>query len=193
VVGDGFDTILTVPDENGAAAFMVELTLDVATPDLSGLDPLLENRTLDHLALVLRRVDQPYPWAAEHLLHAFDHLRAGDFRQAWPPLVTGVEGLWWAVAEASGYLNDQDRFTAKASRSGKPTNVIDIILTLPINDRVQRFLKRDAFGGQGNAFRHGRLHEVGERQQCLLWLLTLVVWIDAYGWEWAYDAARAGP
>jgi hypothetical protein len=48
-----------------------------------------------------------------------------------------------------------------------------------------------AFGGPGTAFRHGRVHEVGERQQCLLWLLALVMWIDGYGWDWAYEVAWA--
>ena len=36
-----------------------------------------------------------------------------------------MEGLWWAEAEAKGYLDGNSRFTAKASRTGKPTKNLD--------------------------------------------------------------------
>ena len=35
-----------------------------------------------------------------------------------------------------------------------------------------------------NAFRHGRPPAgVDEREQCLMWLLALVVWFDGEGWR----------
>lgn len=88
-----YDTTLTVPGAQGAASFMIRLRLDVPEPDLTGLDDLLEDRALDELERVLNQVDQPYPWATEHVLHALDHLRRREYRHAWPPLVIGVEGL----------------------------------------------------------------------------------------------------
>ena len=91
--------------------------------------------------------------------------------------------MFWAEAEEGGFVDAGGRFTEKAARSGKPTNAIDIILALPINERVQRFLKRFAFGGAANTFRHGRLDDVGERQQSMMWLLALVVWFDGHGWR----------
>ena len=132
-------------------------------------------------ALTIAEAPEP---AADHVRQALAHLAASDVRAAWPPLVIGVEGLFWAEALEEGFLDRDDRFTPKASRSGKATNAIDIILALPMNERVQRFMRRQAFGGPANAFRHGRLHEVGERAQCVMWLLALVVWFDgARAWR----------
>jgi hypothetical protein len=176
------DTILCVPNRDGAAAFMVHLDLDVEDPDLSGIDALLERDALTAMKNALDIADAAEP-ARDHLNHALDHLGSGGLRLAWPPLVIGVEGLFWAEAEEGGFLDDRGRFTDKASRTGKPTNAIDIIQALPINKRVQRFLSRFAFGDSANAFRHGRLHGIGERQQCLIWLLALVVWFDGQGWR----------
>src|SRR5215217_4361373 len=176
------DTILSVPNRHGAASFMVHLNLEVDDPDLSGLDGLLEEDALAAMKEALSIADAAQP-ARDHIAHALDHLAAGDLRRAWPPLVIGVEGLFWAEAEEVGYLDAYGRFTEQAARTGKPTNAIDIILALPITERVQRFLRRFAFGGAANAFRHGRLHGVGERQQCLMWLLALVVWFDGQGWR----------
>ena len=169
----------------------IRLKLDAQDPDLSGLDELLSDSALDHLEYVVRQVEQPYPWAAAHVLHAIGHLRTREYRHAWPPLMTGIEGLYWAAAERDGYLDERGRFTANAARSKPPRNAIDIILALPINERVQNLLRRKAFGGPASAFRHGRMHEVGEREQCLMWLLALVVWIDGWGWNWAIEVARS--
>jgi hypothetical protein len=176
------DTILSVPNRYGAAAFMVQLNLDVDDPDMSGIDGLLEQDALAAMEEALAIADAAAP-AGDHVAHALAHLAADELRNAWPPLVIGVEGLFWAEAEEHGFLDDDGRFSAKAARSGPPSNAIDIILALPINPRVQRFLRRFAFGGPANAFRHGRLHGIGERQQCLMWLLALVVWFDGEGWR----------
>lgn len=176
------DTILSVPNRHGAASFMVKLQLDVDDPDLSGLDELLSLEAIEAFRVALEVADVAAP-AADHVRHALNHLAAGQLRDAWPPLVIGVEGLYWAEAEEDGFLDDQGSFTDKALRRGRPTNAIDIVLALPINERVQRFLRRFAFGGAANAFRHGRLHTVGERQQIHLWLLALVVWFDGQGWR----------
>lgn len=179
---DDYDTILSVPNRYGAAQFMVKLRLDVDDPDLSGLDELLAPPTLAALREALAIAEAPMP-ARDHLEHALDHLTAGELRQAWPSLVIGVEGLYWAEAEEDGFLDGDGRFSDKAARQGRPTNAIDIILALPINERVQRFLRRYAFGGPANAYRHGRLHDVGEREQTLMWLLALVTWLDGKGWR----------
>jgi hypothetical protein len=39
-----------------------------------------------------------------------------------------------------------------------------------------------AFGGEANAFGHGRLDPIGPRHQCLVWLVALAAWIDGWGW-----------
>jgi hypothetical protein len=181
---EGFDTTFMVPSQEGVAVVMVHLKLDVDVPDLSGLDDLVSAEVLGRIEQVMHRVELPYPWAAEHVLHAIRYLRRGEYLHAWPPLVIGVEGLFWAAAEKRGYIDEEGRFTEDAGRRGKPTNAIDIVLALPLNERVQRMLRKYAFGGSANVFRHGGKHEIGEQEQCRLWLLALVVWIDAYGWDW---------
>lgn len=143
------DTYLSIPDETGMqAAVIVPLLLDVDKPDLSRLDDLLDADVLQAMARAVVDAQQPYPWAAAHVRHAVDHLLAGEFTHAWPPLVIGVEGLYWGEAEQDGYIDDRGRFTEKAGRGGRARSVIDIIHVLRINERVQRFSKRTAFGGE---------------------------------------------
>jgi hypothetical protein len=59
-----------------------------------------------------------------------------------------------------------------------------------MNEGVQRFLIRFAFGGEANAFRHGRLDPVGARHQCLVWLVALAAWVDGWGWPRPTQAVR---
>jgi hypothetical protein len=182
------DTVLTVPGEGGVAALTVSLMLDVDQPDLSPVETLLERDFLSVLSASLAVANAPQP-SRDHIAHALDHLAAGEVRNAWPPLVIGIEGLFWAEAAAEGYVDKEGRFTAKAARQGKPRSAIDLLLAMPINERVQRFLRRSAFGGSANAFRHGRLHPAGERLQCLIWLLALVAWFDgSLAWRSALSA-----
>jgi hypothetical protein len=57
----------------------------------------------------------------------------------------------------------------------------DLVLCLPINERVQRMLTRFAFGDAANAYRHGGEHaKVGWQEQSLLWLLGIVAWLSGY-------------
>jgi len=91
--------------------------------------------------------------------------------------------LFWAEAEQRGYIDADGRFTAKApTKRDRPRSAIDIFAVLGINERVQRFLTRFAFGGEANAFRHGRVDPIGPRHQCLVWLVALAAWIDGWGW-----------
>jgi hypothetical protein len=53
---------------------------------------------------------------------------------------------------------------------------------LPSNERVRRFLTRFVFGGEANAFRHGRLDPIGPRHQRHVWLVALAAWIAGWGW-----------
>jgi hypothetical protein len=97
--------------------------------------------------------------------------------------VIGVEGLYWAEAEQRGLLDAGGRFTtaANASRT-RPRGASEVFAVLGMNERVERFLTRFAFGGEANAFRHGRLDPIGPRHQCLVWLVALAACIDGWGW-----------
>ena len=152
------------------------------------MEELLRPYVLDGLEEAVGRADQPNTWAADHVAHAIGHLRAREFIHAWPPLVMGVEGLFWGAATREGYLDPDGNYAPQATRadgtrrSGRPQAAPDVIALLTINDRVQRFLKRHAFGSDANAFRHGLRPQNGERWQCLVWLLALCAFADRY-WQ----------
>jgi hypothetical protein len=176
------DTVFSVPGRNGNH-LLVALVLDVDDPDLTPVENLLTPPMLGVLAQAAAAADQPYSWAAEHIVHAIEHLRAQEYVHAWPPLVTGIEGLFWAEAEQRGFIDASGRFTVTAPTTfDRPRSAIDIFAVLGMNERVQRFLTRFAFGGEANAFRHGGLDPVGARHQCLVWLVALAAWIDGWGW-----------
>jgi len=96
------DTVFSVPSPDGETVLTVALNLDVPEPDLAPVENLLTAPMLEHLAQGALAAEQPYRWAAEHVAHAIEHLKAGEFTHAWPPLVTGIEGLFWAEAEQRG-------------------------------------------------------------------------------------------
>jgi hypothetical protein len=182
------DTFLTIPRRGGGAASLrIVLTLGVPQPDLSNLDGLLNPEALDAIEAAVEDAEQPYPHTVEHIQHALEHLRAGEFVKAAPALVQGVEGLFWAEAEKRGLIDENRCFTASTDREGQRSNSIrGPISVLNINERVKRFLNEQAFGEAGNTFRHGRRHAVGERQQCLVWLLALCAWLNGYGNWWPH-------
>jgi hypothetical protein len=176
------DTVFSIPGP-GSEILLVALVLDVPEPDLSPVENLLTPPMLDVLAHAAAAAEQPYSWAADHIVHAIDHLRAHEYVHAWPPLVIGVEGLFWAEAEQRGLIDATGHFTAMAPTTRpRPRSAIDVFAVLGMNERVQRFLTRFAFGGEANAFRHGRLDPIGPRHQCLVWLVALAAWIDGWGW-----------
>jgi hypothetical protein len=100
-VTEGYDTILTVPGRDGSASLIVQLNLGVPEPDLSDLEALLDPEKLAALTEALDVAEAPEP-AVDHVRQALAHLAAGDIRAGWPPLVIGVEGLFWAEALEAG-------------------------------------------------------------------------------------------
>ena len=94
------DTTFTLLRDDGSTVQVsVRLEPD-GRPDRWVLDDLLLEYVLDGLLECVARADLPNPWAVEHVYHAVSHLRQGEWTQAWPPLVIGVEGLFWSVAGA---------------------------------------------------------------------------------------------
>lgn len=110
-----FDTVFSVPSPDGDH-LLVSLVLDVPDPNLSPVERLLTPPMLDVLAGAALAAEQPYRCASEHVAHAVEHLKREEYVHAWPPLVIGVEGLYWAEAEQKGLLDDRGRFTAAAKR-----------------------------------------------------------------------------
>src|SRR5437764_14527312 len=120
------DTVFSVPGPDGHN-LLVALLLDVEDPDLTPVENLLTTPMLDVLAEAATAAEQPYSWAAEHVVHAIDHLRVHEYVHAWPPLVTGIEGLFWAEAQHRGFIDASGRFTASAPTTrDRPRSAIDI-------------------------------------------------------------------
>ncbi len=135
------DTYLTVPDATGMqAAVMVTLLLDVHKPDLAGLDDLLDPDVLEAMARAVTKAQQPYPWAAEHIGHAVDHLLVGELTNAWPPLVIRVEGLYWGEAEQEGFVDNRGPSSSCAmqhllsrSAAASPPSVVHRLGAFPLS------------------------------------------------------------
>jgi hypothetical protein len=147
------------------------------------IENLLTPTMLDVLAQAAAAADQPYSWAADHIVHAIDHLGAQEYVHAWPPRVIGVEGCSGRRPSSAALSTPPGAARRRRGRRGRgPRNAIDVFAILGMNERVRRFLTRFAFGGEANAFRHGRLDPIGRRHECLVWLVALAAWIDGWGW-----------
>ena len=77
-------SVLLIPILSGRAAIVPDAALDVdplyrqssdaMPPAFGDLTPTM----LDVLAQAAAAADQPYSWAADHIVHAIDHLRAQE-------------------------------------------------------------------------------------------------------------------
>lgn len=187
-----WDTVLCVPGEDWAARFMIQLRLEGEQLDLRVLeDRLLDEAVFDALDVAIG-LAQPGDWTTRQIRHSLTLLRVHDYVLAWPPLVTGVEGLYWEEAIGRGLI-DRDSLEVRGGEYAgrKARDAHDVFRTLPLNDRVRRALSRYAFGAEANAFRHGLRGAWGERQQCAIWILALVAWLDVAGWR-HFNAASIG-
>lgn len=175
------DTGLSIPRRRGGGAFYVSLSLDVPEQQLPDLEGLLDPRVLHAISAAVSDADQPYEHARAYITEAITKISAGDFVTATPLLGQGLEALFRGVAEARGLIDQHGTLAASSARAGRKAVATDLVLALPINARVQRMLNRFAFGDQASTYRHGGIHRIDQRAQCLIWLLGAVAWLDAYG------------
>ena len=104
----------------------------------------------------------------EWLRHGLGHAREGDWLQAMPPLMCGFEGAIFSGAAAARVI---------PTREGKKLGAETVIRAVQFDEELEVFAIRLAFGGRGNAFRHGRPeHEA--RDQALLQIVALIGWVD---------------
>jgi len=180
-----WDTLLTVPSRNFAASFLIKLKLGGEPLNLEGLAAEVLDRQVFAALEVGVDVARPPNWTQRQIVQALHYLDSDDYVLAWPLLVTAVEGLYWHEAEQDGLI---DRETQEILRDGQPTgkrarSAPDVFKAMPMNERVRAAMSRYAFGSEANAFRHGRRGTWGERQQCAIWLLALIAWLDGAGWR----------
>ncbi len=122
----------------------------------------------------LRKVieDAPHLTDAQrdYLDHALEHAEAGDWRQAVPPLLVGLEGALHSAAVAQSLI---------VVAGGKSLAAEALVKRMAIDDDYAVFVVRRVFGGTGNAFRHGRAVD-GERDQVLFGVVALAGWVNYF-------------
>lgn len=64
-------------------------------------------------------------------------------------------------------------------KGGKFIAAESLVKALAVSPEYTAFVVRRVYGGQGNAFRHGRA-DSGERHQALHSVVALVGWVDAF-------------
>jgi len=90
---------------------------------------------------------------AMHLRHGLDHLADGQFVDAWPPLIIGLEGAKRAWAVETGLVTDDQRFV---ERPGKLASAVESLYDgLPMSHGLRALLRRWTFSDSGNPYRHG--------------------------------------
>jgi hypothetical protein len=125
---------------------------------------------VDALREVLR--DAPHLTRTTHewLDHALEHAAAGDWVQAVPPMLLGLEGALHRAAVEKALIID---------RGGKFLPAERVVKEMALDEDYAAFVIRRVFGGIGNAFRHGRA-DSGERDQVLFAVVALAGWVDLF-------------
>lgn len=118
----------------------------------------------------------------EWLIHGLEHAKAGDWVQAVPPLITGLEGALHGAA-----------LDAQVIPAGSEANYMaaeKLIKRIEFGEEFRAFAIRLAFGGRGQAFRHGRPKDAS-RDQALLLVVAVIGWLDyTLGSQGTYLLAR---
>jgi len=112
-----------------------------------------------------------------HLTHALDHAGAGEWVDACPPLLSGLEGAFWAAAREIGVITPDRALVHRPSKTA--TSVEALFKLLPLPRAYRTFLLHLVFGGGGNPFRHGDA-QGGERERVLLGTAALVGWLQSF-------------
>lgn len=103
------------------------------------------------------------------LIHGLEHAKTGDWVQAVPPLITGLEGALHGAA-----------LDAQVIPAGSEANYMaaeKLIKRIEFGEEFRAFAIRLAFGGRGQAFRHGRPKDAS-RDQALLLVVAVIGWLD---------------
>jgi hypothetical protein len=138
-----------------------------------GIDPLIDllgQVLLDDDFLV--QIDELLAEAAplretvrQHLRHGIEHLRAGEFHHAGPPLVTGLEGA----------LRDG----ARQRSNKKIPNAESAIMIIEFEQPQDLFLRQVVYSPKhANNVRHGE--DVDPRAMSVLALVALLLWLEKF-------------
>jgi hypothetical protein len=163
--------------------FLLEFFSPTDLPQLLGRREAVYQAVLDGLDVVVCQSDLvPELTAAlaelpflteiqrEWLLFGLAHAQRGEWTQAVANLFAGFEGALHSAAVAAEQID--------SGHEGKLIGAEAIIKTFELSEDLEAFAIRLAFGGRGNAFRHGRPRDAA-RDQVLLVVVALIGWVDS--------------
>lgn len=125
-------------------------------------------------------------YAIQHVVHGLDHLRRGEYVDAWPPLLVGLEGLIRRHATRVGIIDEH----GTVIRSGKRPGIEGIYKELGVPPYYERFLQRRVYAGTGHPFRHGFAND-GVEVQMVCAAVAVCGWLEFTGDRRAMDALIA--
>jgi hypothetical protein len=154
--------------------------LEHAEAEMAVLDALeaviVDGRFVSALEVVIAKAPHITPAQRHHLRHALRHAGRGEFLDAVPPLMCGLEGAFASAARDNGIIDEDRRLLSRPSK--KLEGAGSIVKEIDLKPEFRTFLRRDVFGRFGNAFRHGDDGEA--RRQALLGIVALAGWTDVF-------------
>jgi hypothetical protein len=137
---------------------------------------IVDGRFVSALEVVIAKAPHLTSAQRHHLRRALQHARKGDFLDAVPPLMCGLEGAFASAARGKGIIGEDRRLLSRPSK--KLEGAGSIVKEISLDAEFRTFLRRDVFGSFGHAFRHGEGEDA--RRQALLSIVALAGWTDAF-------------
>jgi hypothetical protein len=137
---------------------------------------------LDAVSTAIGEVSYLTDEQRDWLVHGLEHTKTGEWVQAVPPLITGLEGALHGAALDANVIPPGPEGNLMAAEK--------LIKSVEFGDEFQAFAIQLAFGGRGQAFRHGRPRNAS-RDQALLLVVAVIGWLDyTLGSQGAYLLAH---
>lgn len=176
--------LMQVEADDGLEAALDALAPAVASPEvLEALETGVANAP--YLSAPIRQ------W----LLRALAESSAGEWMMATPYLNHGVEGAFRDAARANGMttIHRTSEYMVFGSRKTPLKSISSLFEHLPLDDERIRFLKKKAYAGHTNQYRHAVIYELNIsdadfRRHGVVLLLALAIWLDLYGESRPIDA-----
>jgi hypothetical protein len=112
-----------------------------------------------------------------HLKHGLQHASRGEWLDACPPLLNGLEGAFWSAARDYNVVDEKRHLTSRPTKLVRGVESLFKHLQAPAE--YVTFLRHQVFGTTANPFRHGDAVS-GERRQALFSVAALAGWLDEF-------------
>jgi hypothetical protein len=153
------------------SALLLELGREqVYEATFEALDHTVRQTSLiDALKASIREVSYLSDEQRQWLRHGLDHAKAGEWVQAVPPLILGLEGALHAAAVEARVIRPKTR--------GKHIKANKVIRIINVSQDFKAFVGKLVFSEEGHAFRHGQPRS-DPRRHSLLLVVAVIGWLD---------------